>query len=261
MTTPAPHILHLNGLSVTNNVLSGLAAPLANGDATNKLYVDAQITGLVNGAPGVLDTFKEFADAINNDSSYATTITTALATKATIVSLTTETDRAIAAETANALSISNEATTARAAEGVLRNDLAAESTTARAAELVLRTDLATEATTARAAELVLRTDLATEVSAARAAELVLRNDLSAEVSAARAAELVLRTDLATEVSAARAAELVLRDALTELDGRTPTATGFGKVATYINALHAYFFQNSTVPGQEKPKPDLPANFA
>jgi hypothetical protein len=45
-------------------------------------YTDSQITSLVDGAPGALNTLSELAAAINNDASYASTLTTALATKA-----------------------------------------------------------------------------------------------------------------------------------------------------------------------------------
>lgn len=40
--------------------------------------ISAAVAGLVDGAPGALDTLKEFADALGNDENFATTITTAL---------------------------------------------------------------------------------------------------------------------------------------------------------------------------------------
>ncbi len=218
------HILYLNGLSVTNKLLSGLDTPLQNTDAANKLYVDTAIQGtadaaalsvtnLIASAPDALNTLNELAAALGNDADFSVTVTNSL--------------------TANSTAITSEATTARAAELVLRNDLTSEATTARAAELVLRTDLATEVSAARAAELVLRTDLATEVSAARAAELVLRNDLSSETTRASAAELVLRNDL------------------TSLQNSTTTNESFARVTTYITELHAYFFGAA---GSKKPTP-------
>ena len=51
-------------------------------------YTDAAITAVIGGAPGTLDTLNELAAAINDDASYATTLTTALATKAPIASPT-----------------------------------------------------------------------------------------------------------------------------------------------------------------------------
>lgn len=44
-------------------------------------YVQGEITDLIGGAPGALDTLNEIAEAINDDSSYASTITSALAGK------------------------------------------------------------------------------------------------------------------------------------------------------------------------------------
>ena len=44
-------------------------------------YTDAAITAVIGGAPGTLDTLNELAAAINDDSNYNSTLTTALATK------------------------------------------------------------------------------------------------------------------------------------------------------------------------------------
>ena len=44
--------------------------------------MDTEITNLIGGAPGALDTLNELAAAINDDASYAATITTALGGKA-----------------------------------------------------------------------------------------------------------------------------------------------------------------------------------
>ena len=48
-------------------------------------FVQAAVTSLIDGAPGSLNTLNELAAAINDDSSYATTLTTALATKLPLV--------------------------------------------------------------------------------------------------------------------------------------------------------------------------------
>tara|TARA_Y100000361_G_scaffold128874_1_gene124012 strand:- start:86 stop:3268 length:3183 start_codon:yes stop_codon:yes gene_type:complete len=67
-----------------------------------KSYVDTEITNLIGGAPGALDTLNELAAAINDDASYASTITTALAGKqavdaglTSIAGLTTAADKMI----------------------------------------------------------------------------------------------------------------------------------------------------------------------
>ena len=57
-----------------------------SGDGTYKTIdvsgdISTAINGLVNGAPAALNTLKELADAINDDSSFASTVTTALGNK------------------------------------------------------------------------------------------------------------------------------------------------------------------------------------
>ncbi|MDA9002737.1 tail fiber domain-containing protein [bacterium] len=51
-------------------------------------FVTNKITNLIGGAPGTLDTLNELAAAINDDSNYNSTLTTALATKAPLASPT-----------------------------------------------------------------------------------------------------------------------------------------------------------------------------
>jgi len=46
-----------------------------------KAYVDSEVSSLIDSAPGALDTLNELAAAINDDSSFASTITTSIATK------------------------------------------------------------------------------------------------------------------------------------------------------------------------------------
>ena len=52
-------------------------------------YVATEISNVINGAPGALNTLNELANALANDASYSTTITNALALKADISSLAT----------------------------------------------------------------------------------------------------------------------------------------------------------------------------
>jgi len=54
-------------------------------------FVSTAVTNLIGGAPGALDTLNELAAAINDDSSYASTVTTALATKAVLTGSTNNT--------------------------------------------------------------------------------------------------------------------------------------------------------------------------
>jgi hypothetical protein len=61
-------------VSANSQKITNLATPTATTDASTKAYVDAQITALVGGAPGTLDTLSEIATAINNSGSFATSV-------------------------------------------------------------------------------------------------------------------------------------------------------------------------------------------
>lgn len=69
-------------------ITSVSTAPLSiPANIATETYVNTQISSLVNGAPGALDTLKELATALGNDSNFATTVTNSLAGKqATLVS-------------------------------------------------------------------------------------------------------------------------------------------------------------------------------
>ncbi len=132
-----------------------------------------------------------------------------LALKANTTDLTTEVNRATAAEATLTTNLAAEATTARAAESANATAITTEATTARAAEATLTTNLAAEATTARAAESANATAITTEATTARAAEATLTTNLAAEATTARAAESANATAITTEATTARAAEATL----------------------------------------------------
>jgi hypothetical protein len=54
---------------------------LISGTIATQSYVNTQISNLVNGAPGALDTLNELATALGNDASFATTVTNSIAGK------------------------------------------------------------------------------------------------------------------------------------------------------------------------------------
>jgi hypothetical protein len=60
--------------SMNSQKITTLADPTLAQDASTKAYVDAQITALVGGAPGTLDTLKEIADAISSGGSFESTV-------------------------------------------------------------------------------------------------------------------------------------------------------------------------------------------
>lgn len=82
----------VNITSVVNGIPTGTFAvpgdiPSLTGYATES-YVTTAIGNVIDSAPGALNTLNELAAAINDDASYAATITTALGTKAPLASPT-----------------------------------------------------------------------------------------------------------------------------------------------------------------------------
>ena len=71
-------------VDMDNNQVINIAAPTADGHAATKGYVDQEVANLVNGAPGALDTLNELANALGDDANYAATVSTQLASKASI---------------------------------------------------------------------------------------------------------------------------------------------------------------------------------
>jgi len=61
-------------VSVNSQKITSLATPTVGTDASTKAYVDAQITALVGGAPGTLDTLAEIASAISSGGSFESTV-------------------------------------------------------------------------------------------------------------------------------------------------------------------------------------------
>ena len=70
--------MDLTGKTVTVATAAGSTNTTA---AASTAFVQQELTTLIGGAPGTLDTLNELAAAINDDSNYNTTLTTALATK------------------------------------------------------------------------------------------------------------------------------------------------------------------------------------
>ena len=61
--------------------MSSDSATHAASQQSIKAYVDAEVAGLVDSAPGALNTLNELAAAINDDASFSSTITTSIGTK------------------------------------------------------------------------------------------------------------------------------------------------------------------------------------
>ena len=82
-------------IDMDSNKIVNVSNPTTANDAANKAYVDQEIDNIVNGAPAILDTLNELANAIGDDANFATSVTTSINAKAD----TTYVDSQIAAVT------------------------------------------------------------------------------------------------------------------------------------------------------------------
>ena len=71
----------LNMNAGTTSTITNLTAPSNDLDAATKKYVDDEVAGLVDSAPGTLDTLNELAAALGDDADFSNTVTTSIATK------------------------------------------------------------------------------------------------------------------------------------------------------------------------------------
>ena len=141
-------------INMSSNKIINVPNPTDAGDAANKTYVDLQISNIINGAPGALDTLNELANALGDDANFSTTVTNNIATNASAITTlqtssgnqSTDISTAQTDIVSNANAIAAEATTARAAEGVLTTNLSAETTNRVAAEAAIVSDVALKET-------------------------------------------------------------------------------------------------------------------
>jgi hypothetical protein len=125
-THPANHAISVTtGLQAALDAKAPLASPALTGAPTaptaaantnttqvaTTAYVQTEITDLIGGAPSTLNDLNELAAAINDDASYASTLTTALATK-----VTKTTNQALSTA-ANAMTISGHTITLNRGDG------------------------------------------------------------------------------------------------------------------------------------------------
>ena len=193
-------------VDMDNNQIINLAAPTEDGHATNKTYVDAAINGLINGAPGALDTLNELATALGDDANFAATITNSISVAAD--GATIKADAAEAAAIAAAASYTDTAITNNVdftgyAQESYVDTAEADAVSAAATDATTKADAAqsaaaTDATTkADAAQSAAATDATTKADAA----------LVSAKSYADTAEATAASDATTKANAAQAAAI------------------------------------------------------
>jgi hypothetical protein len=127
-------------ISNVEQSIADLDAAMSQGFDEAHAYTDSQVAALVNGAPALLDTLKELADAIGNDENFAGNILTAVSNEASArqAADTAEAQARSAADEALQAAVDAEQSareTADAAEQAAREAADAAESAARTAEL------------------------------------------------------------------------------------------------------------------------------
>ena len=193
-----------------------VATPSNSTDAASKGYVDTAVANVIDSAPGALDTLNELAAAINDDASFATTITNALAGKLALAGGTMTGDITLGAN-----KITSTATPATA--DTLTRKGYVDSILGSA------TDAATSATAAASSA----TDAANSASAASTSAS------NASTSATNAATSATNAST-SETNAATSASSASTSATSSANSATAAATSASNAATSAtNAENAY----------------------
>jgi len=78
-------------IDMNNNNIINVGTAVNATDVANKSYVDTQVSNLVNGAPGAMDTLNELANALGDDANFSATITSSVAANAAALVTTNST--------------------------------------------------------------------------------------------------------------------------------------------------------------------------
>ena len=179
------------------------------------------VANVVDAAPASLDTLNELAAALGDDENFAVTVTTNLAGKATIASVSTSRQEAIDAAALDATSKANAAQAAAILQAssdatgkaeAARIAAAADATSkANAAQSIAISTASDDATTkANDVQVICLADATSKAEAARiAAEIAAAADATAKAAAAQAAAAL---DAATKADAAQAAAIAAAEA-------------------------------------------------
>jgi hypothetical protein len=247
-----------------------VATPSNSTDAASKGYVDAQVAAVIDSAPGALDTLNELAAALNDDANFATTVTTALATKLDLAGGTMTGNIVMGAN-----SITSTATPATAdtltRKGYVDSILgsATDAATSAAAALASEIAAASSASSASTSASTATTQASSASTSATAAATSATNAASSATSSANSATAAATSATAAATSATNAATsetnaaasettVVAKEALV-----SPHYTAIDTVSTNIAAVNTtatnivdinYFGNNYKIAATEPSSP-------
>jgi hypothetical protein len=184
-----------NGIARDSEVSLAISTEVTNRNSA----ITTAISNLIDTAPDALNTLNEIAAAINDDASYAATITTALGTKANLSDVTAATAASAADATTKANAAQAAATAAAASDATSKSSAAQAAATAAAAS-----DATSKASAAQAAAIsAAETDATTKSNAAQTAAITAAaTDATTKANAAQAAAITAAgTDATTKVEA------------------------------------------------------------
>ena len=229
------------GIARDSEVSLAISTEVAN---RNSAITDA-ISNLIDTAPDALNTLNEIAAAINDDASYAATITTALGTKANLSDVTAATAAAAADATTKA-NAAQAAATAAAASDATSKASAAQAAAISAAE----TDATTKSNAAQAAAIsAASADATSKANAAQAAAITAAGtdattkvevEAALRVSGDAASVSTAAADATAKANAAQAAAIsaAATDATTKANAAQVAASSAAdtKISTAVAAL-------------------------
>ena len=184
-----------------------VSTPTASTHAASKGYVDTAVANVIDAAPGALDTLNELAAAINDDANFATTITTALATKLPLAGGTMTGDITLGSNkiTSTATPATDDTLTRKGyVDGILGSATSAATSAAAAASSA--SDAATSATNAATSATTATTQAsAASTSATNAASSASAASTSASSASTSATAAATSATTASTSAAAAAA--------------------------------------------------------
>ena len=243
-------IANVDGLQTALDLKAPLASPTLTGtpvaptavsntnttQIATTAYVQTEITELIGGAPGALDTLNELAQSINDDSSYAATVTTALGTK-----VATTSAQALSAS-ANAMTISGHTITLNRADGTTDTVTVPDNnTTYTVGDGGLTTNDFTNADHTKLDGIEASADV-TDATNVAASGAVMEADTTTAAMSFVVDEDNMTSDLATKVPTQQSvkayvdSQVASKDALSELSG---TLDDIANGSTYVKSTNDY----------------------